>query len=163
MTTHFQQALRYNPMNSSVIRKLRKVEAETHERNMSRRDPEDQPKYSMLYTLYTWIFHCRRSVLKMFFQEDEPKKVLEIELPEPEYPWLCVFADDEDVTEVINEKLLSHVKLSRELLEAVTGLRGVSWSYMDSRTFEVVPIVSPEQVKDEGAGTEPASDAVPDT
>jgi hypothetical protein len=117
----------------------------------------------MLYTLYTWIFHCRRSVIKTLFQEDEPKKVLEIELPEPEYPWLCVFADDEDVTDIINDKILAHVKLSTELLEAVTGLRGASWSYMDSRTFEVVPIVSSEQVKDEGAGTEPASDTVPDT
>ena len=150
-------------MNSSVIRKLRQVETETRERNMSRRDPEDQPKYSMLYKLYTWIFHCRRSVIKTLFQEDEPKKVLEIELPEPEYPWLCVFADDEDVTDIINDKILAHVKLSTELLEAVTGLRGASWSYMDSRTFEVVPIVSSEQVKDEGAGTEPASDTVPDT
>jgi hypothetical protein len=144
-------------MNSSVIRKLRQVEADTRERNMSRRE------HSMLYTLYTWIFHCRRSVIKTLFQEDEPKKVLEIELPEPEYPWLCVFADDEDVTDVINDKILAHVKLSTELLEAVTGLRDVSWSYMDSRTFEVVPIVSSEQVKDEGAGTEPASDTVPDT
>lgn len=150
-------------MNSSVIRKLRQVETETRERNMSRRDPEDQPKYSMLYTLYTWIFHCRRSVIKTLFQEDEPKRVFEIELPEPEYPWLCVFADDEDVTDIINDKILAHVKLSTELLEAVTGLRDVSWSYMDSRTFEVVPIVSSEQVKDEGAGTEPASDTVPDT
>ena len=153
-------------MNSSVIRKLRGVESETRERNAHRKQPEDLSKergQSMLYTLYTWLFHCRRSVIKTFFQEDEPRKVFEIEIPSPKYPWLCVYAGDEDVTDVINDNLLSHVKLSQDLLEAVTGIRDVEWSYVDSRTFEVVPIVSANEVKDEGSSTEPPSDTVSST
>jgi hypothetical protein len=149
-------------MNSSVIRKLRGVETETRERNERRKQPEDTSK-GLLYTLYTWVFHCRRRVIKTLFQEDEPRKVFEIEVPPPKYPWLCVYANDDDVTDVINDNLLSHVKLSRELLEAVTGLHGVAWSYVDSRTFEVVPIVSSEEVKDEGSSTEPSTDTVSST
>jgi hypothetical protein len=116
----------------------------------------------VLYSLYTSVFECRRGFLRTFFQEDEPRKTLDIVIPPPSHPWVYITAvwndeEEEDVTAIITEKVTPDEVLTPARLLEITGLveehttgedsvttsrRVVRWEYMDSQTFEVGEITS---------------------
>jgi hypothetical protein len=146
-------------MNPIALEKLRQFEAATHKRNSDRRKDDDDIKVwrayqktmlasvgHWLYTAYAWLFHCRRSVIKTLFQEDEPRKVLVI--PQHPHPWLFIFAmcaDDieYDVTKVVNDAVKPGQLVTPEWLAETTGHTDVlRWEYADSSTFDVCEITS---------------------
>lgn len=113
----------------------------------------------LLYSVYTTLFQCRRECLKFFFQEDEPRKTLDIVFSPPSYPWVYVSAvwsdgEEEDVTDIITPKVLPDELLTPARLLEISGLveehnsddettrRVVRWEYMSSQTFEVSEITS---------------------
>lgn len=155
-------------MNSTVLRKLRKFESETWERNRARLpplpDPEPEPRKpprtNWCYTLYTWLFRCQRLVLNTLFQEDAPRKTLEITMPESKYPWLSVYVLTEDGEEV--DVTEDTTELTFESIQSTLGRPIATAHYIDARTFEVVPIL-PKEVKHEGSVPEPSTDPVPST
>jgi hypothetical protein len=117
---------------------------------------------SVLYSVYTNLFWCRRGCLRTFFQEDEPRKTLDIVVPPPTHPWVYITAvwsdeEEEDVTAIVTEKVTPDEVLTPERLLEITGLieehttgedsvttsrRVVKWEYMNSQTFEVGEITS---------------------
>lgn len=117
--------------------------------------------YTLLHWTYTTLFYCKRQTLATFFQEDTPRKVLEIEIPTPSTPWVAVFGERDgrkhDVTDLIDDTV---TELSVKLLEDVSGIYQATWTYVDSQTFEVVSIVPTEKVN-ECPVSEPANDPVP--
>lgn len=116
----------------------------------------------VLYSLYTSVFACRRGCLRTFFQEDEPRKTLDIVIPPPSHPWVYITAvwsdeEEEDVTGIVTEKVTPDEVLTPARLLEITGLveehttgedsvttsrKIVRWEYMDSQTFEVGEITS---------------------
>lgn len=105
---------------------------------------------SCVYSAYTWMFYCRRSVLNTLFHDESKEcQKLVIELPLPKHPWMCVIGtvgDDEyDVTDIVNENLPAGERLTREWLVENTDVptdESVTWEYVDSLTFEVHEIPS---------------------
>lgn len=113
----------------------------------------------VLYWVYTSLFQCRRGCLRTFFQEDAPRKTLDINMPEPTHPWVYIVAvwndkDEEDITDIITEKVTPNEVLTPARLLELSGLveeissgdsssrRVTKWEYMDSQTFEVREITS---------------------
>ena len=116
----------------------------------------------VLYWIYTHAFWCKRGCLRTFFQEDEPRKTFDIVIPPPSHPWVYISAvwnddEEEDLTEVVTEKVMPDELLTPARLLEITGLteehttgedsvtssrRIVRWEYMDSQTFEVREITS---------------------
>jgi hypothetical protein len=115
-----------------------------------------------MYWIYSNIFWCRREVVKALFQEDEPRKTLDIEFPLPDHPWVYISAiwndeSEDDVTDIITEKVTPNEVLTPTRLLEMSGLvethetgldsvtqsrRIVKWEYMNSQTFEVCEITS---------------------
>jgi len=105
-----------------------------------------------IYTLYTWVFYCRRNVMNtLFHDETKEQQKLVIEIPLPKHPWMCVsgvVGDDEyDVTDVVNQNLLPGERLTSEWLTENAIIpdpfpEKVVWEYIDSQTFEVREITS---------------------
>ena len=105
-----------------------------------------------MYTVYTWVFYCRRNVMNtLFHDETKERQKLIIEIPLPRHPWMCVsgvIGDDEyDVTEVVNEHLPLGERLTPEWLIENTDVPDASpetvvWEYIDSLTFEVREITT---------------------
>lgn len=106
----------------------------------------------MLYWLYCQLFGCCRRIDRMLFRDEtKPRTTLEIEMPPPSHPWLCIYgivSDDEDqdeidVTDIINEHVMNGQLVDTSWLEAITGLdSAVRWEYIDSLTFDVREITS---------------------
>ena len=113
----------------------------------------------LLYSVYTTLFQCRRGCLKFFFQEDEPRKTLDIIFSPPTHPWVYITAvwsdgEEEDVTDIISPKVVPNELITPSRLLEVSGLieehsNGeessrsiVRWEYMSSETFEVCEITS---------------------
>ena len=101
----------------------------------------------ILYWIYAQIFFCNRRVQRFFFQEDAPRKTLEIVIPLPEYPWLSLSAirgDTEvDVTDLVNSKVAKGELVTPEWLSTTCDETEVEkWEYVDSLTFEVCEIPS---------------------
>ena len=109
--------------------------------------------------MYTTLFQCRRGCLNFFFQEDEPRKTLDIVFSPPPHPWVYITAvwsdeQEEDVTDIITEKVLPDELLTPARLLEMSGLIEehmvgeetsrcvVKWEYMSSETFEVAEITS---------------------
>ena len=100
------------------------------------------------YRIYTAMFWCRRSVINSLFQEDETRKKLEIEIPNPKHPWIYIAAITEDNTEVDVTRLVELVILPGEVLtpdslSVMTDMKNVvRWEYLSISTFEVQTISS---------------------
>jgi len=117
---------------------------------------------NFLYWVYLNVFRCQRGIVNTLFQEDEPRKTLDIVIPPPEYPWVYISAFwsdnfEEDVTDIVNEKVTPNEILTPARLVEMTGLteeqetgvdsititrQVIRWEYMDSETFEVREITS---------------------
>ena len=106
----------------------------------------------VLYSVYTALFRCRRGFLTTFFQEDEPRKTLDIVFSPPPHPWVYITATwsdgkEEDVTDIVTPKVAPDELLTPARLLEISGLvedsrQVVRWEYMSSQTFEVSEITS---------------------
>lgn len=101
-----------------------------------------------IYWVCISIFSCRRTVVTALFQEDEPRKKFEIEIPDPLFPWVYIAAIIEDDTEVDVTNLVDVVVqpgevLTPERLAEITGVANAKrWEYLSVSTFEVQTISS---------------------
>jgi len=100
------------------------------------------------YRIYTAVFWCKRSVINALFQEDEPHKKLEIEIPDPKHPWIYISAIIEDapevdVTTIVENEVKPEEVLTPERLSEITGIKNaVRWEYLSISTFEIQTISS---------------------
>lgn len=94
------------------------------------------------------MFWCRRSVINSLFQEDEPRKKLEIEIPNPKHPWVYIAAivegnQEVDVTMIIDNAVKPDEVLTPDRLSEITGIKNaIRWEYLSISTFEVQTISS---------------------
>jgi len=102
----------------------------------------------MLYWMYTQMFHCCRRADKLLFRdESEPPKILTVNIPLPDYPWLSIsgVCEDEevDVTDLVNSKVEPGMLVTPAWLEEISEEKNVSrWEYVNSLTFEITEITS---------------------
>jgi hypothetical protein len=79
--------------------------------------------------IYRQLFYCKRFFIK--------KSLTSREVPASKIPWVWVGANEEVVTEIVN-KQLKFGKVDKKFLEKITGLKNVTWKYIDSKTLEEV-------------------------
>lgn len=100
------------------------------------------------YWMYSTLFWCKRGINNTFFQEDQPRKKLEIEIPIPKYPWVYIAAVTEDnneldVTEIVESTIKPGDVLTPDRLSEIIGIKNaIRWEYMSVSTFEVETISS---------------------
>jgi hypothetical protein len=100
------------------------------------------------YRIYRALFWCKRGIINTLFQEDAPLKKLEIEIPEPKYPWVYIAAviqDDteSDVTTLVETAVKPGEVLTPDRLSEITGItNAIRWEYLSMSTFEVQVISS---------------------
>lgn len=101
----------------------------------------------ILYWIYTNVFHCNRRIQKFLFQEDAPRKTLDILIPAHPYPWLSISGvrgdTDIDVTDLVNSTVTKGQLVTPSWLESLSEETDIErWEYVDSTTFEVCEITS---------------------
>ena len=100
------------------------------------------------YWMYSTLFWCKRGINNTFFQEDQLRKKLEIEIPIPKYPWVYIAAVTEDnneldVTEIVESTIKPGDVLTPDRLSEIIGIKNaIRWEYMSVSTFEVETISS---------------------
>jgi hypothetical protein len=79
--------------------------------------------------IYKKLFFCKRFFVK--------KIVTSREVPASKIPWVWIGANSETVTDIVNKEL-KFGKIDKKILENITGLKDVTWKYIDSKTLEEV-------------------------
>jgi hypothetical protein len=103
---------------------------------------------NFIYWIYTSVFSCRRTVINALFQEDQPRKKFEIEIPRPSFPWVYVAAIEEDdievdVTTLVETAVKPGEILTPDKLSEITGIKNaIRWEFLNVSTFEVETISS---------------------
>lgn len=91
-----------------------------------------------MWVIFTWVyqkvFFCKRFICKSFCV----KKILTSrEVPASKIPWVWVGANTETVTDTINKQIKFGI-IDKSALENITGIKGATWKYIDSKTLEEV-------------------------
>ena len=89
--------------------------------------------WNILTWIYRKLFFCKRFFVK--------KVLTSREVPASKIPWVWVGANTETVTDIVN-KHIKFGRIDKKMLEGITGIKDVTWKYIDSKTLEEVEFPS---------------------